>query len=291
MNMTRRQWLTKAGASTLALTLGARAGASPTTQPRPIRFGMCDWCLGRQNPTALEMARDIGLDGVQVSLGTRANNMWLRRTAVQKQYRQTAARTGMTICSLAIGDLNHVPLMSEPRAAIWVADSIKVAQDLSVPNILLAFFLKGELKQDHPEDMRRVTEVLQELAPRAEQAGVVLGIESYLSLEGHLRILNAVNSPAVQVYYDFYNAHATKGYDYHQDVTTLGRDRICEVHFKEGPHYLGTTGIPDWAAVTATLRNIRYDGWVVLETSCPTGDPTADTRKNLAYAQGLFRTD
>jgi len=269
LNMTRREWLAAAG--TLALGSHLQPLLAEAKQNGwPI--GMCDWSMGNFTPDVFSLAKRIGLQGVQVSVGTDKNNLWLRQPKVQKKYLQAAEKTGLSICSLGIGELNHVPLMSEPRAA------------------LLPFFSKGELNAENKEDMRRVIEVLRELAPRAEKAGVVLGLESYLSLEGHLEILNAVKSPAVQVYYDIYNSHLTKGYDFERDIKKLGRKRICEVHFKEGSHLLGQNKKIDWPAVVQALRAIEYQGWIVLETSSPSGNLVKDTKKNLAYTRSLLKS-
>ena len=292
MAMTRRQCLAETATAAAGLVLGTRVGRGEEATSRPgrskdLRLAMCDWSMGRMDSSAFGLAKEIGLQGVQVSLGTAANGMWLRRREIQEQYRQAIRESGLAICSLAIAELNNVPLMSEPRAAVWVADAIEVAREMKVARILLAFFGKGELREENETDMRRVTEVLQELAPRAEKAGVVLAIESYLSAEGHLKILDAVKSKAVQVYYDFYNSHVTKGYDFAREVRLLGRDRICEVHLKEGRHLLGA-GQLDWPGVAAVLREIGYEGWIVLETSSPSGDMAADTRRNAAYARKLF---
>src|SRR5690606_23664864 len=123
----------------------------------------------------------------------------LRRPAVQKQYMEAAKAHGMTFHSAAMGLRNGVPLATPPKTALWAADTIEVARTLGAKNILLAFFGNGELKEENADDMRRVTEVLQELAPRAEKAQIVLGLETYLSAEAHLKIIDAVKSKWVQV--------------------------------------------------------------------------------------------
>ena len=43
-----------------------------------------------------------------------ANDMHLRRPEVQKAYLEAAKRTGLEIASLAIGEMNNVPLKSDP---------------------------------------------------------------------------------------------------------------------------------------------------------------------------------
>lgn len=248
---------------------------------------MCDWSMGRMTPAAFELAHNIGLDGVQVSVGTRENRMWLRRKEIQDQYVAEARKQGLGIASLALGELNHVPLMSEPIAAVWVADAIEVAARLKVRNILLAFFSKGELKGTNADDMRRVIDVLGELAPKAEKAGVVLGVESYLSADDHLKILEAVKSKAVQVYYDVKNM-ADAGHDPVASLKQIGSDRICEIHFKDTPSLEKGSGKVNWPATVAAIKEIKYPGWIILETPSPSKDVVADTKKNLDYARRLF---
>jgi sugar phosphate isomerase/epimerase len=289
MYATRREFLaaTALAAGTVKLTTAAgQAPSAPKPAGRP-KFGMCDWSIGQVNPSAFALARQIGLDGIEVSVGNRANNMWLRREEVQQQYLEAVRESGLAIPSLALGELNNVPLMSEPRAAIWVADAIEVARRLKVDRMLLAFFSKGELKGTNTEDMRRTIDVLAELAPRAEKAGVILGVESYLSAEDHLRILDAVKSKYVQVYFDVKNM-ADAGHDALAAMKTIGADRICQIHFKDTPYLEKGSGKVDWPKTVATIREIGYSGWIVLETPSPSKDVVADTKKNLEYARGLF---
>jgi L-ribulose-5-phosphate 3-epimerase len=284
---TRRECLIGAASTLTGLTLGARfASALAAAGEAGIKVGMCDWSLRHQDVSAFEWARRIGLDGVQVSIGQPADKLRLRQAPVQKEYLEASRKTGVAIPSVAMGVLNEVPLMSEPRAAVWVADTIEVTKNLAAGCILLAFFGKGELKEENKADMQRVIDVLAELAPRAEKAGVILGVESYLSAEAHLKILDAVKSKAVQVYYDVYNAdHA--GHDYLKEIRLIGGERICQVHFKNGPKLL-EAGPINWTAVVATLKEVKYPGWIVLETSSP-HDLVTDTRANAQYVRKLFR--
>ncbi|MBP7934525.1 MAG: sugar phosphate isomerase/epimerase [Phycisphaerae bacterium] len=289
MIQTRREVLAGAAAVTAGLAIGTQIRqAVAEARASGVKVSMCDWSLGKTTPEAFPLAKEIGLQGVQVSLGSPENRLWLRQPRIQEEYLEASRKSGVAISSLAMGLLNEIPLMSEPRAAIWAADAIEAAKALKVQVILLAFFGHGELKEDNATDMRRVTEVLQELAPRAEKAGVILGIESYMSAEGHLKILDQVRSDAVQVYYDFFNSHATKGYDFVKEVKLLGRKRICEVHYKEGRHLLGASGKPDWPTVVKVLKEIGYDRWATLETSSPSGNMVADTRRNLEYVRKLW---
>ncbi|MGZ8899401.1 MAG: hypothetical protein ACXW3Z_04830 [Limisphaerales bacterium] len=78
------------------------------------------------------MAREIGLDGVQVDLGDVKNGIHLRKPEAQKAYLAASKEMSVEIASLATAEFNNVALKSEPRAAIWLHDSIFVALALGV---------------------------------------------------------------------------------------------------------------------------------------------------------------
>jgi L-ribulose-5-phosphate 3-epimerase len=234
---------------------------------RRFRIGACDWSIGKMgDPGAFDVAEQIGLDGVQVSLGTAANNMHLRKSEMQQACRDAAKKAGLEIASLAIGEMNNVPYKSDPRPVEWVSDSIDVCRAIGVRVVLLAFFVKGDLKDDKA-GTDEVVKRLKEVAPKAERAGVVLGIESWLSADEHLDILKRVGSKAVQVYYDVCNSN-DRGYDIYQEIRQLGRKRICEFHFKENGALLGQ-GKVDFKRVRAALDDIDYRGWVQIEGAVP----------------------
>jgi sugar phosphate isomerase/epimerase len=287
MKLSRREYLARTATALANLALVSRVKtALADSGDSELKIGMCDWSLGcRADVTVFKLAQAIGLDGIEASLGSSVDNLTLRCEKQQQAYLAAARQHKVAICSIAMGVLNHVPLMSEPRAALWVDDTIEVARALGAKTILLPFFAEGELKEENKDDMRRVIEVLKELAPRAKKAGVVLGLENYLRAEANLQIIEAVESPAVQVYYDFYNL-MTKGIDLVKDVRLLGRKNICQLHFKQGAHLLGGGG-PDWPAIVEVLNEIEYDGWLVLETACP-NDRVTDSRKNMEYLRRLF---
>jgi sugar phosphate isomerase/epimerase len=224
-------------------------------------------------PRAFEVAKQIGLDGVQVSLGTAADDMHLRNADVQQQYKEATRKTGLEIASLAIGELNNVPYKSDPRTVEWVSDSIDVCKALGVRVVLLAFFGNDDLRDD-PAGVDEVVRRLKAVAPKAEKRGVILGIESWLNAEQHLEILDRVGSKAVQVYYDVCNS-TDRGYDIYQEIRLLNK-RICEFHAKENGSLLGHGNV-DFHKVRAALDDIGYRGWIQIEGAVPSGKPMLES--------------
>jgi L-ribulose-5-phosphate 3-epimerase len=289
MTPSRRECLGMVGSVAAAWALGKPERAvAEATKAGGLRVGMCDWSMNRKGDvSAFGLAQQIGLDGVQVSVG-RHDEMFLRDAAMQKKYLEASKESGVAIAATAMGFLNSIPLASEPRTAIWALDTIEITKQLGTQVILLAFFPpNGELKEENKDDMRRVTELLMELAPRAEKAGVILGLENYLRAEANLKIIEKVKSPAVQIYYDVYNSWVSRGHDPAKEIKLMG-SKICQVHLKEGPSPLGESGKIDWPEVAAELKAVNYKGWLILETSSRGNAVVEDTRKNMEYVRKTF---
>jgi len=283
-SLSRRDMLRHTAIAAGAFALAARGVRAQEPVPR-FRIGACDWSLGKQSDVgAFAVAKELGLDGVQVSLGTEANDMQLRRPDIQQAYLEEAAQQGMAIASLAIGEMNRIPYKSDPRAEEWVRDSIDVCTALDVNIVLLAFFSDGDLRDD-PAGVDTVVERLKRVAPKAEDAGVFLAIESWLSGPQHLEIIERVGSPNVKVYYDLGNSHL-RGYDIYQEIRDLGTEHICEFHAKDYDYIFGQ-GKVDFVEARKAMDDIGYRGWIQIEGAKPLGLMESYTA-DCAYLRSVF---
>jgi sugar phosphate isomerase/epimerase len=292
MNLTRqtRREMMKSsarlGLAGFSLGAGFLGSSSLWSRPCPeagqrFKIGACDWTLGKKtDPAALEIAKRLGLDGVMVDMGDPQNGFPLLKPELQKTYLNTAKTLGVEISSLALGILNQLAYKSDPRAQQWVADSLEVSRGFGTHVVLVAFFGKGDLKNDK-QGTEVVIQRFKEIAPQAEKAGVVLGIESWLSAEEHMAIVDKVGSSAVQVYYDMGNSHKM-GYDIYKEIRFLGR-HICEFHAKDydGLFGKGTINFPE---VRRAMDDIGYHGWMQIES----GANEQDIGFNGRYLRSVF---
>ncbi len=240
------------------------AGALLAEEKRPrFKVGACDWSIGkRQQFAALDLAKKIGLDGVQVSFDDIGVKTDLRGEEARRQYQETAKKLGIEISSLAMGTLNNNPYAIDERAEQWVLECIDAMEKMGQKIVLLAFFGRGDINQK-PTLQGKVIEKLKRAAPRAEKAGVILGIESWMNAEDHLRILDAVGSRAVQVYYDVANSEKM-GYDIYKEIRKIGKERICQFHCKENDSLLGEGRI-DFKKMKEAVDEIGWGGWLIIE--------------------------
>ncbi|TKJ37101.1 MAG: xylose isomerase [Planctomycetes bacterium B3_Pla] len=288
--MSRRRMMTGAAraAAGLALTCScAQLTERKSAKARPAGFkiGVCDWTIGkRANPASLEVAKRIGLDGVQVDFGRGEDDLPLFDPGLQQKFIEARQKNQIEIASLALGVLNVIPYKSDPRAERWVDSGIDVCQKLGVRIVLVAFFGDGDLRNDKA-GTSVVVERLKKVAPKAEKAGVTLGIESWLSAEQHIDIIERVGSPAVKVYYDVANSHKA-GYDIYSEIRRLGK-LICEFHAKDYDDLYGKGSI-DFERVRSAMDDIGYRGWFVMEgTKMPLGIEKS-CRYDAEYLRGIF---
>jgi sugar phosphate isomerase/epimerase len=283
--LTRRTLLKGAVAGLAGGTAMSRllAEAAAPVAAVKIRVGSC--VIG------LPEAKRAGLDGVEIGVGGPAEKLQVADPAVRQKYKDQMQQTGLVISSFMMGLLNSNPLASDPRGPAWLEQSIDAAKDLGASVILVAFFGKGSLlagREVKKADVDVVVERLKAAAPRAKQAGVILGIENTLSARQNAEVLERIGHGSVRIYYDVGNS-ANMSYDVPAEIRFL-KDRIAIFHFKDGKDYLGEGKI-QFPPIAAAIKDIGYSGWIVMETSNPSKDGVADAQRNAAFIRKLFAVE
>lgn len=232
------------------------------------------------------MAKRLGFDGVQVSLGRKPvdGKLPLDNADIQALYLNEARAQKIPLDGTCLDILHVNYLKSDKLGQKWVADSIPITKKLNARVVLLPFFGKGALST-HAE-MDYVGDALKELAPDAERANVILGLEDTISAEDNVRIMERAKSPAVLVYYDVGNS-TQAGFDVVKEIRWLGKDRICQFHFKDNPNYLGEGKI-DFPAVLKVIADIEFKGFANLETVAPSKNIDNDMTRNLGFVRKLL---
>jgi sugar phosphate isomerase/epimerase len=285
--MNRRTFLGAAAA-----VLGCPPSAWAETLRRAnIKVAATDWNLALEGKIgSFALAKDAGLDGIQVSLGKNdekkgEEHLPMSAPEKQKAFLEESKKTGIPIVGTCLEILHRDNLKAHANGPKWVEESIAATAALGTKVILLPFFGKQQIKER--AEQKATADRLKDLAPVAEKAGVILGLENTISAEDNAWILDQVRSPAVKVYYDVGNSFNQK-YDIYQEIVWLGKDRVCQLHIKDNPGYLGKGGIDMPRYIEAVLKS-GFEGWAVLETSSPAKDIKADMIVNSTYLRGLLK--
>ncbi len=95
MNITRRQLL-KSSIGIVGLSYLGAYEAFAMKPSNKFKIGACDWSIHqRAKVKAMEIGKKIGLDGVQISLGTLGDNMHLREAKIQQEYKDACKEYGI----------------------------------------------------------------------------------------------------------------------------------------------------------------------------------------------------
>jgi hexulose-6-phosphate isomerase len=251
----------------------------------------------------MRLAKKAGFDGIELALALEGDLSLQSTDEEIIGYKKEAEKIGIVINSLATGlfwqfsiTSNREDIREKAKAlvkrlvdvgALLGVDCVLVCPgtvgvdfnpDDVVPDANKIEFYTGSEIIDYDVAYERAVMTLKELAPYAEEKGVILGIENIWSkfLLSPLEMRNFIDeigSPCVQAFLDVGNM-LLFGYPEHW-IKILG-SRIKKVHFKDfrrGSAQLSgfvdlLTGDVAWDKVIKAFIEIGYEGWANAEM-CP----------------------
>ena len=296
MMSTRRKFLSQISTAT------ALAGISPMISAccsfckdkakAPFKLGVADWTLKLGgDPKSFDKAKELGLDGVQVSMPFDPKSTAWGTPLRLAEMKAAMARTKLE-CASTSPMLNKNPFLTTDTAIEYTINAIKGAHEFGAKDILMPFYGNANLqdkstKRIKEEYFKPLVERLKKITPIAEKLGVQIGMENSLNAEDDIRIIEAVGSPNLKVYFDIMNFQFY-GFDSVPEMKKL-KGYINQIHIKDIDHKLNAKArMPrDVIGCLNTIAEIEYDGWLVLETHGHNPEkhgPLDDVLKyNMAY--------
>ena len=275
-----------------------------------MKLSMHSICIERRYPLldAIRKAAEFGYQGYEIDIGdfgsTGLGLHWPEEFTPDRVAAagEAARAAGIEVSSLCLGVLwRFYPSSADPsvraQAAEIIRQSAPSAASVGAKVILLPV---GQPESLTPEQARdNLVNVLRDCAPEAEKAGVVYAVENVgqalaKTVEHLLEIVERVDSPACQVYYDVGNA-VWQDSDPVSDMRKLG-ERIAMIHVKDrrvvdgrGEIAVIGDGVIDWPSVAAAARDIGYGGYLTLEVpgTAETADEIATRSRDALRRYGL----
>lgn len=292
-NLNRRQAIVAAsgmaGAAALARTASAQqAPAKPAAKPkrRPNRIAVSTYSYWRYRKDTklsieqcIDLAADAGFDGVEIL----HVQMQSESNATLQRLKQRAFRHGLDLCGFS----THQSFVS-PEADFRnknIAHTIRcieLAYALGIPTIRVNTGRWGTSKnfnelmknkgieprlKGYTDDdgFKWVIDGLTDCLKAAERCGVVLGLENHWGLgrdaEGVLKVVNAINSPWLQVTLDTGN-FLERQYEQYKMLAPKTVFVQAKTYHGGGTWY--TLDI-DYERVAKILREVDYKGYISLE--------------------------
>jgi L-ribulose-5-phosphate 3-epimerase len=283
-------------AEAAAAAAGTNASSAPVAATQRYRIAVCDWMiLKRQKLGAFQLAKDIGADGVEVDMGGLGDretfDSQLGKPEVRQQFLDKARELNLGICSLAMSGFYAQSFGERPTVPRMIRDCIDTMKAMGIKVAFLPLGVRGDLVK-HPELRPAIVARLRAAGQQAEEAGVILGLETSLDAAGEIKLLEEIGSAAVRSYFNFANA-LQHGRDLLSELRTLGRERICQIHCtNEDGVWLQDDPKINMPKVRQTLDDLGWSGWLVIERS-RSAQNARDVKwnfgANAAYLKKIFQ--
>jgi sugar phosphate isomerase/epimerase len=274
----------------------SETNAANSISQHRCKIAVCDWMiLKRQKLGAFQLAKDLGMDGVEVDMGslgqreTFANSLTNKANA--RVFLDKARELNLEISSVAMSGFYAQSFAERTNVIRLVQDCIDTMKLLEVKIAFLPLGVNSDVLA-HPELRATVVERLRAAGKLAEQASVVIGVETELDADAQIKLLDEINSPAIKSYYDLANAIQHQR-DAAAELKQLGKDRVCQIHFsnKDG-FWLQNDSQLDVSKIKTTLDEMDWGGWLVIERSRDTND-VHNVKKNYganaAFLKSVFQ--
>ena len=251
--------------------------------------------LKRQKIGAIPLASQVGVQGLELDMGGLGNrptfDNQLLNDSIRAQFMQQAKAFNISFCSLSMSGYYAQSFCGREKFVQSIEDCIRTMKLMSIKIGFLPMGVQCDLVK-HPELMESVVSRLQLLGKMAEEAGVVIGIETALDANAEKKLLKQVGSDAIKSYFNFSNP-LKNGRDLCKELKILGRKNIIQIHCTDDDGVLlkDNTRL-DMKKVKQTLDKMGWSGWLVLERSRDAKEPN-NVKKNFgsnaAYMKTIFQ--
>ena len=261
-----------------------------------FKISVCDWMiLKRQKIGEFELAHELGADGVEMDMGSLGKrdsfDNKLRTKDFRELFLQKAKENNVAISSIAMSGFYGQSFAENKNYIALVGDCLNTMQAMGVKTAFLPLGVNCDLNKN-PQMRPLIIERLKVAGKMAEDAGVVIGIETSLDAKGEVQLLKEIDSKGIKIYYNFQNPLAL-GRDLYKELRILGKDRICQIHCTN------TDGVTlpndkklDMNKVKEVLHEMGWCGWLVVERSRDTND-VHNVKKNygtnIEYLKRIFQ--
>ncbi len=245
-------------------------------------------CYTRKETKLIDKVAKMGFDGVEFPIFSPKDvDVPATRKALE------ANGLGSTACTVIVAGSLISPNARDRKAALdHLRAVLEVSKDIGIECVAGPLYspvglLVGRARNN--DEWKYAVEGLRKLADTAEILDIKVGIEPlnrfetyFLNIaEDALRLCKEVGSAKVGVHYDTFHANIEEK-DPVAALKKIGRKWLTHVHTCENDRGIPGTGHVPWDATMKALADMKYDGWITIESFVP-------AIKELARAASIWR--
>jgi L-ribulose-5-phosphate 3-epimerase len=250
----------------------------------------------------VRLTGELGYEGIElnVDVDVLLPRLWDKRK--RAELLKLARDSGVEVQSLCINAHNAFNLASpDPRireiGVSLLNESVDLAVDLGAKLILVCGWDTNEPKQESSWDLFKAS--LSQSVPLADENGITLALEAvgceFLFTSAQLmHMISEIGADCLGIYLDVGNA-ASAGLSVVEEIKAAG-EKACQVHLKDTQAKFFAQTVPfgegmvDFNEAMSALRDIGFDGYLVVELPPSPDDPVKMARHGKEFVDALLST-
>lgn len=273
-------------------------GVWPGPTKERYKVAVCDWMiLKRQKLGALERAKEIGADGIEMDMGglgdreTFDSKFVNGDTANIRVFKNKMIETGVGISSIAMSGFYAQSFATRETYKKMVSDCIEVMKIFNVEVAYLPLGTQGDLVKN-PELRPAIVKRLRWAGEQVDKINGIIAIETSLDATEERKLLDEIDNRNIKIAFNFANA-IKNGRDISKELKILGRDNIGEIHASNTDGvWIENDKAIDLPAIKKTLDGMYWKGWLIVERSRDTTDVHNVIKNygaNATYLKRIFQ--
>lgn len=262
------------------------------------KFACTQWGMPGEGLYAVPIAKEAGLDGLQIELGSYEQGYPMAQKAVRERYMEDGEKYGIEFPSIVLNDLGtnefvHGKDTERGKIAYEQMElGIEVAKEMNIKTVMIPCFFNNFIVEE--EDYFHAVEALKFCCTKAEKYGITIASETVLDWDNHKKIFDKVHMDNLGVFFDSMNYKFFSKLDQMDVLKKVYDHMVPQLHVKDGKDVLSGSllgeGDMDFFRQAEYIADSDYEGWVILEnyySHMPVrGDATTDQvelmKKDLA---------
>jgi len=237
----------------------------------------------------LEISKKIGYDGVEIPLVDPFNfDIKKFKEELTRLNLEVSCGTGLSIDA----DISSVDSEKREKGLKHLKRCVDICNGLGskvLGGVLYSPWGKLISREEAKENIEHSIKGLKEIAEYGEEKEVLISLEvlnryeSYFlnTVEEGKELLEKIGHKNVKLHFDTFHSHIEE--TSLRNAILSGASEIGHVHFCENNRGVPGTGQIDWNEVSKSLKDINYNGWIVVENfvmpSCEVGNTVGIWRK------------
>lgn len=268
-----------------------------------FQYGVCEWSVKARGEALCRMASDNKLDCLQLGVGEEIfSGKGLGNPDIVKEYLEASEKYGIEIHSLSpqfVDQYSFTMPQSEQEEQIAVTlceKTIELCVVFGCKSYLLPVLCKNGITDG--VSFHKAVEYIKRLSEKAAENNILTCLEINQSVEQVYNLLDAVDNPSVNIFFDSQNLYAHDGTSMARYFKAL-EPMIAGVHLKDGIGTMlsgsllgeGTSGF--YKTAQAILES-SYSGSLIIESVydkasvCMLGTENELLGRDAAILQKIF---